>query len=148
MCLCMRTVSNTFCLLMQNRWCKYSQEGNLFVANDCSQLSICRASLILCKFLTGVCHSVVNDFWFETGSEVYSVDRVNLHLDWVFINLSELRDGCWSVYVILAHWIEVYCPRCGVRTSRLWTHREYRRCCCFYDSMCREQGFDVSLAKG
>jgi ABC-type anion transport system duplicated permease subunit len=47
----------------------------------CLQLSICRASLILCKFLTGVCHSVADDFWFVTRSEVYSVDRVNLHLD-------------------------------------------------------------------
>jgi hypothetical protein len=63
----------------------------------CLQLSICRASLILCKFLTGVCHSVAYDFRFVTRSEVYSVDRVNLHLDLVFINLVELRNGCWSL---------------------------------------------------
>jgi len=128
-CPCMRTVSNTFLSshAEQMRWIFWGGQlvcGKWLSNVNCSQPSICRASLILCKILTVVCHSVADDFWFETRSEVYSVDRVNLHLDWVFISLLEFRNGWCSVYDILAQWIEVYCPRCGVRTSRLRTHRE------------------------
>jgi hypothetical protein len=85
---------------------------------------------------------VTGDSWFETRSQICSTGRqVNVCSDELVINLLELRAKrtLASITYIGAH--------CGMRTSRLLTHRE-SSCCCFYDSICREERYGLPVAVG